>query len=418
MNFKIRFFAIPLFLVSNFVFGQITNVEGSKYQFKKIAHHDATPVESQGKTSTCWSFSALSFFESEIMRISGKKEVTPLAEMFVVRKAYEMKATKYIRMDGKINFAQGGAFHDIPLVIRNYGIVPYPIYSGMETTTDVKWSDFNQDGTLKKEVKFTYNHEQLFNELNAKMKEVIATIYDPKGVNMNWKEEFKALLDKNLGEDINSFEWQGKKYTPRSYADELGLKMDNYVSLTSFTNHPMNEKCMLEIPDNWAWGESYNVSLDDLFNVTVDALKNGYTVAWGADVSEKGFSFKNGIAIVPKDESTIEVKGQDSKGFNDAGADRSSNAFLNPTEELNITQELRQLGYDNKTTQDDHGMHIVGLYQDQNGKNYFLVKNSWGTSNLPKGYLYVSEAYFKYKTINVYLHKDGISSALKSKIKF
>jgi bleomycin hydrolase len=402
--------------VSNFVFGQITNVEGSKYQFKKIAHHDATLVESQGKTSTCWSFSALSFFESEIMRISGKKEVTPLAEMFVVRKAYEMKATKYIRMDGKINFAQGGAFHDIPLVIRNYGIVPYPIYSGMETTTDVKWSDFNQDGTLKKEVKFTYNHEQLFNELNAKMKEVLATIYDPKGVNMNWKEEFKTLLDKNLGEDINSFEWQGKKYTPRSYADELGLKMDNYVSLTSFTNHPMNEKCMLEIPDNWAWGESYNVSLDDLFNVTVDALKNGYTVAWGADVSEKGFSFKNGIAIVPKDESTIEVKGQDSKGFNDAGADRSSNAFLNPTEELNITQELRQLGYDNKTTQDDHGMHIVGLYQDQNGKNYFLVKNSWGTSNLPKGYLYVSEAYFKYKTINVYLHKDGVSNSVKSKI--
>jgi bleomycin hydrolase len=412
---KFNFLWMPLFLVSGLLFGQNTNIEGSKYQFKKIVQHDATLVQSQGKTSTCWSFSALSFFESELMRM-GKKDITPLAEMFIVRKAYELKATKFIRMDGKINFAQGGAFHDIPLVIRNFGIVPYPIYSGMETTTNVRWSDFNNDGTLKKDVNFTYNHEQLFSELNAKVNEVLATVSDPKGVNMNWKKEFNALLDKNLGKDIESFEWQGKKYTPKTYADELGLNMDNYVSLTSFTNHPMNSKCMLEIPDNWAWGESYNISLDDLFNVTVEALKNGYTVAWGADVSEKGFSFKNGIAIVPKDESTIEVKGQDSKGFNDAGADRNSNAFLNPTEELAITPEVRQLGYDNKTTQDDHGMHIVGLFQDQNGKNYFLVKNSWGTSNYPKGYLYVSEAYFKYKTINVFLHKDGIPTKVKTNL--
>ncbi len=416
MNFKIRFFAIPLFLVSNFLFGQITNVEGSKYQFKKIVHHDATPVESQGKTSTCWSFSALSFFESEIMRISGKKEVTPLAEMFVVRKAYEMKAIKYIRMDGKINFAQGGAFHDIPLIIRNYGIVPYPIYSGYDPSKNLKSTDFKLDGTLIKEEKFTYNHEQLFNSLKQKVNEVLETTYDPKGVKLDWIKDYNSILNKFLGDDIETFVWQGKKFTPKSYANEIGLVMDNYISLTSFTNHPMYSKCMLEIPDNWAWGESYNLPLDDLFNVTVDALKNGYTVAWGADVSEKGFSFKNGIAIVPKDESTIEVKGQDSKGFNDAGADRNSNAFLNPTEELNITQEIRQVGYDNKTTQDDHGMHIVGLYQDQNGKNYFLVKNSWGTSNLPKGYLYVSEAYFNYKTINVYLHKDGVSDSIRSKL--
>jgi bleomycin hydrolase len=415
MNFKIKFFAIPLFLVSNFVFSQITNVEGSKYQFKKIAHHDATPVESQGKTSTCWSFSALSFFESEIMRISGKKEITPLAEMYVVRKAYELKATKFIRVDGKINFAQGGAFHDIPLVIQNYGIVPMPIYAGFGDI-NLSANDFISNGTPKKGIELKYNHETLYTELKDYMNEVVDQSNNGNGLNINWRQNLTELLDRNLGKDIQSFEWQGNKYTPRTYAESLGLKMENYVSLTSFTNHPMYSKCMLEIPDNWAWGESYNVSLDDLFDATVEALKNGYTVAWGADVSEKGFSFKNGIAIVPKDESTIEVKGQDSKGFNNAGADRSSNAFLNPTEELKITQELRQLGYDNKTTQDDHGMHIVGLYQDQNGKNYFLVKNSWGTNNLPKGYLYVSEAYFKYKTINVYLHKDGISSAVKSKL--
>ena len=416
MNFKIKFFAIPLFVVSSFVFGQNTNVEGSKYEFKKIVQHDATPVESQGKTSTCWSFSALSFFESEIMRISGKKEVTPLAEMFVVRKAYELKATKFIRMDGKINFAQGGAFHDIPLVVQNYGIVPMPIYAGFGDKS-ISSTDFEINGIPKKGVEYKYNHETFYTELKDYMNEVVELSTSGNGLAINWKQNLIDLLDKNLGKDIQSFEWQGKKYTPRSYADELGLKMENYVSLTSFTNHPMYSKCMLEIPDNWAWGESYNVPLDDLFNVTVEALKNGYTVAWGADVSEKGFSFKNGIAIVPIDESTIEVKGQDSKGFNNAGADRSSSAFLNPTEELKITPELRQVGYDNKTTQDDHGMHIVGLYQDQKGTNYFLVKNSWGSNNLPKGYLYVSEAYFKYKTINVYLHKDGINSKVKTSLK-
>ncbi len=173
---------------------------------------------------------------------------------------------------------------------------------------------------------------------------------------------------------------------------------------------------MLEIQDNWAWGTSYNVSLDDLFSATEQALKNGYTVAWGADVSEKGFSFSNGLGIVPEDPATIQVKGKDNSNFSDGGAERTSNAFKTPVKELTITTELRQEGYDNKTTTDDHGMHIVGLFKDQNGTKYFLVKNSWGTGNYPEGYLYVSENYFKYKTINIYLHKDGLSKELKKKL--
>jgi bleomycin hydrolase len=217
-----------------------------------------------------------------------------------------------------------------------------------------------------------------------------------------------------LGKISSEFDWNGKKYTPNSFAASLKLNMDDYFSLTSFTNHDMYTKCQLEIQDNWAWGDSYNVNLTDLVQTVKYALENGFTVAWGADVSEKGFSFKNGIAIVPENTATIEVKGSDNKNFSDAGADRVSNAFLNPTKEMKITPEVRQMGYDNKTTTDDHGMHIVGLYQDQNGTDYFLVKNSWGTSNFPKGFLYVSEAYFKHKTINIYLHKEAIPKEVKN----
>ncbi len=393
---------------------QTTNIEGSKYKFTEIVKLPCTAVQSQGKSSTCWSFSALSFFESELYRM-GIKDVAPLSEMYIVRKAYELKAEKFIRMDGKINFGEGGAFHDIPLVIRKFGIVPYAVYTGFP---GVKYesSDFSEDGGLKSEAK-PINHGELYKDINAFMQEMLTQLSNENGIDMGWKRNFNKKLDSYLGEDITEFEWNGNKYTPKSYAASLRLDMDNYVSLTSFTNHPMYQKCMLEIPDNWAWGESYNVGIDDLMETAVSALKNGYTLAWGADVSEKGFSFKNGIAIVPKDESTIAVTGKDSKGFNDAGADRSSNAFFNPGEELKITPELRQLAYDNKTTTDDHGMHIVGLYQDQKGVNYFLVKNSWGTNNLPKGYLYVSENYFKYKTINIYLHKDGIPQNLKNRFK-
>jgi bleomycin hydrolase len=178
----------------------------------------------------------------------------------------------------------------------------------------------------------------------------------------------------------------------------------------------MYKKCFIEVQDNWAWGESYNVQLNELVEITENALKSGYTVAWAADVSEKGFSFHDGIAIVPEDPSTIQVRGKNNKNFSDAGAEKESNAFLTPVKELEITPELRQKGYDNKTTTDDHGMHIVGLYKAQNGTKFFLVKNSWGTSNYPKGYFYVSENYFKYKTMNIYLHKDGIQSALRKKI--
>lgn len=388
-----------LFIGASFLsFSQTKNSEDSKYEFTEIYRLDNTPVESQGNAGTCWSFSALSFLESELIRL-GERKPSELSEMYIVRKAYELKAEKFIRMDGKINFGEGGAFHDIPLVIKNFGIVPKDLYN----------SNFN----LEK----GYDHAALFAEINDFIQKLLSTLGSPKGIDLSWKKEYKAILDKNFGEDLQKFKWEGKTYSPKSYAQSIGLVMDNYVSLTSFTNHPLYQKCFLEIPDNWAWGESYNVELEELFTACETALKNGFTVAWGADVSEEGFSFRNGIALVPENAATIEVNGKDNKNFNNAGADRISNAFLNPTKELKITPEMRQFAYDNKTTTDDHGMHIVGLYQDQSGTKFFLVKNSWGTANFPKGYLYVSEAYFKFKTINIYIHKDAISSKIKAKLK-
>ncbi len=396
MNYLFAFLALSFIIFSN---AQITstNIEGSNYKFTKVAHLDATPVQSQGRTATCWSFSGLSFFESELIR-KGNKNPAILSEMYVVRKSYENKADKYIRMDGKINFSEGGAFHDIPWVIKNYGIVPYDIYNGLVGSE-------------------SYDHAEFFEVLNGAVQGLLKFgASSSNGISPNWKPAISGILDAYLGKDIKEFEFKGKKYTPQSYAQAIGLNMDDYVSLTSFTNHSLYSKCQLAIPDNYNWGDSYNVNLNDLMTTVEFALSKGYTLAWGADVSEKGFSFKNGIALVPEDPNSIQVVGKDNKNFSDAGADKNANAFLSPVKELAITEEIRQKGYDQKTTTDDHGMHIVGLYTDQNGSKYVLVKNSWGTSNYPKGYLYVSEQYFRYKTINIYLHKEGIPSELKQKI--
>lgn len=376
----------------------ITNAPDSKYVFEKEVHLDATPVEDQGNTSTCWSFSALSFFESEMIR-QGIKNPDQLAEMYVVRKAYEAKADRFIRMDGKINFGEGGAFHDIPFVIERFGIVPKEVYTGQP----------NGPGE--------FDQSELFAVLNSFMQTILAQVQQGQGIGTEWKKAYSSILDIYLGPDIKEFTYKGKKFTPQSYAASLGLNMDNYVSITSFSNDPFYKECELTIPDNWAFGDSYNVPLEDMVSVVENALKAGYTVAWGADVSERGFNFRQGIALVPEDPSTIQVKGRDSKGFNNAGAEKSSDAFLEPVKELKVTQELRQKGYDEKVTTDDHGMHIVGMYKDQKGTRYFLVKNSWGTENMPQGFLYVSENYFRLKTINVYVHKDALAKDLRGKLK-
>jgi len=372
----------------------IRNKKNGEYLFKTIKNCDATDVQNQNRTSTCWSFSSLSFFESEILRLSNKK--VNLSEMFVVRNAYIGKADIYIRMGGLHNFGAGGAFLDLPWVIRRYGIMPESVYKGLNYGTD------------------KHNHA----EMDAVLKGIVDAVKtNPQGhLTTSWKSAFAGAIDAYLGKIPTTFTENGKTYTPISYAKDLGLNMDDYVSLTSFTHHPYYTKFAIEVQDNWAMEQSYNIPLDELQKVAEEGIKKGFTFAWASDVSEKGFSFKNGVAIVPIHDSLITQIGKDNKAFNDAGAMRSGNAFDRPMAEKNIVDSTRQLAFDNYETTDDHGMHATALVSDQNGNTYFKIKNSWGTDNYCGGYLYCSMPYFRYKTLNIYIHKDALSNDLKKKL--
>lgn len=369
--------------------------DDSGYDFTVVKNLDATPVQNQFRTGTCWSFSALAFFESELIR-TGKGEHN-LSEMYIVNHTYKDKADQYIRWHGKTNFGAGGAFVDIPHVWKKYGILPEEIYTGL--------SDGNTE----------HNHSELDNILTAYIEAVAGS--KQSSLSPKWKVGYNAVVDTYLGDIPEKFEYRGKEYTPLSYAAELELNMDDYVSITSYTHHPFYEPFVLEIPDNWLHVESYNLPLDEMMKVMDNAIESGYTFAWGADVSEKGFAPREGLAILPEDASTINVKGKDNSHFSDAGADKISNAFEEPVPQKEVNQEMRQEGFDNWQTTDDHGMQITGIVNDQNGDKYYIVKNSWGTTyNNLDGYFIASEAYLKLKTMNIYLHKDAIPNDLAKKL--
>ena len=377
-----------------------TNKKDSEYKFKVLKDLEATDVQDQGRTSTCWSFSSLSFFESEIIRI--KKERHNLSEMYIVRNAYLGKAENYLRMYGTFTFGPGGAFHDIPWVIKRYGIVPEEVYGGLNYGASAhKHSEM--EAVVESAVKALAKKPQ-----NGKLTPV-------------WKNGIEGILDAYLGDmpsniDDFNFTYNGKKYNPKTFSESLGLNMEDYISLTSFTHHPFYSNFVLEVQDNWALQSSYNLPLDEFMEVMESALMQGYTFAWGADVSEKGFGYRDALAILPEDESTIKKSGKDSKRYNDAGAERISNAFNSPVKEKKISQKDRQIAFDNQETTDDHGMHVTGLVEDQNGTKYFIVKNSWGESNEKDGYFFASFPYVRYKTLNIQVHKDVLSKDLKKKL--
>lgn len=358
------------------------NKENGNIEFTVVKDMDKTAVDNQYRTSTCWSFSSLSFFESEVLRTS-KKEVN-LAEMFVVNHTYRDKAARYVRMHGNTSFSPGGAFHDALYVMKNYGMVPQSAYPGK--LVDPK------------------NH--MHNEMDAVLKGIVDAVRDnPNGVlSPVWQLAFNAAVDAYLGAIPENFEADGRKHTPKTYMESLSINPDDYVVITSFSHHPFYQPFVLEVPDNWAATACYNVPLGELQEVMKNAIDKGYTFAWAADVSEKGFNWKNGVAIVPQN------------GWENYEKGHIDSLTNNPIPQMVITQQNRQLAFDNFETQDDHGMHITGIVKDQKGTIYYKVKNSWGTANPCDGYIYASESYVLYKTTNIMLHKDAMPSGIAKKL--
>ena len=319
--------------------------------------------------------------------------------MFVATKAYTDKEKKYVRLHGNLNFAGGGAFNDVSYVMENMGMVPEEAYKGLEYGTD------------------GHVHGEFDNLLRAYMDGVLEN--KNRQLSTAWFNGLDGILDAYLGEYPKSFNYKGIEYTPESFMENMGINMDNYVMLSSFTHHPFYETFIIEVPDNWAWGEVYNVKLEELIEVIDNSIDKGYTVAWATDVSEKGFQYSKGLAVVPSDD--IEDMDNLEKSKWDDFTESEKQAFIHDSSsikpEKKITQQLRQDAFDNYQTTDDHGMHIVGTATDQNGNEYYKVKNSWGIENhVYGGYLYASKAFVEYKTLSILIHKDGIPKKLREKL--
>ncbi|TPE16531.1 aminopeptidase [Tannerella forsythia] len=384
-----------LFASFSAMYGQ----EGQKeegYQFTTVKEVKITPVKNQNRTGTCWSFSGVGLIEAELLR-TGKGEYN-LSEMFIANHSYKDKADKFVRLHGKLNFAQGGSFADVIYVFKHYGAVPGELYKGLE---------YGQDNHV---------HGELAEVATAYVNAVIKN--RDKKLSTAWKKGFDGVIDTYLGKLPETFTYQGKQYTPKSFGESLGLNFDDYVSLTSYTHHPFYSQFPLEIEDNWRWAPSYNLPIHELMEVLDHAINNGYTIAWGSDVSEKGFT-RNGIAVAA-DIEALESSGSDQArwvGLSQTERDAEVKKLVEkPCKEIEVTQELRQQAYDNYQTTDDHGMLIYGIAKDQTGKKFYMVKNSWGTESKYKGHWYASEAYVAYKTMNIVLHKDALPKTIQSKL--
>ena len=382
-----------IFIVS--YLGGFAQKDTTGFVFTTIKENKITSVKNQNRSSTCWAYSALGFLEAELLRLN--KGDCDFSEMFVVYHTMLDRAVNYVRLHGDASFSPGGSFYDVLYCWRHYGIVP-----DKAMPAGVMYGD-----TLA-------NHSDLDAAAKAYV-DVIAKSTASK-ISPLWRRPLEAIYETYLGKLPQEFTYKGKKYTPRSFADSFGLNMNDYVSLTSYSHHPFYEAFALEIQDNWRGARSYNLPIDELMQVMRNAVNTGYTIAWGSDVSEEGFT-RNGIAVMPDVKKGAELTGSDmAHWLGLSKADRRAELTSRPLPEMTVTQQMRQEAYDNWETTDDHGMLIYGLAKDQNGKQYFMVKNSWGLSGKYKGFWYASEAFVAYKTMNIVVHKNAIPKEILKKL--
>lgn len=398
MNFKsLLLIAATACMLSTGAFAQKKKTkeqaEPEGYKFETVLEIPVTSIKNQSNSGTCWVFSSLSFFESEILK-AGYKDSLDLSEMFIVSHAYADKAEKFVRLHGALNFGGGSSFGDALEVMKVYGMVPNWEMTGL---------NYGED-------------KHVHGELDAVTDAYVnAIIKNPnRKLSKAWKNGFQGILDAYLGEIPQEFTVNGKEYTPKSYMESFPINLDDYVDITSFTHHPFYEKMIIEVPDNWRWETAYNVPIDDITAIIDNALKNGYTVAWASDVSEKGFT-RDGIGVVPDEEKIAKEAGSDQARWigNNPNAPKKEPV---PGPEKTITQEMRQEEFDNYKTTDDHGMHIYGIAKDQNGTEYYIVKNSWGDAGKYKGIWYVSKAFVRFKTTDFMVNKNAIPSDIRTKL--
>jgi len=371
------------------------------FVFTHTKENPITSIKDQNRAGTCWCYSTLSFIEAELLRM-GKGEYD-FSEMYIVYNTYMDRADKAIRTHGDASFSQGGSFYDVLYGMKTFGLVPE-----VEMRPGVMYGDTLSNHTELSAVTDAYvaaiakgNHRKLQ--------------MSPDGTPL-WRKGLEGIYDAYLGVRPEKFTYNGKEYTPQSFYETLGLNADDYVSLTSYTHHPFYEKFVLEIQDNWRWAQSYNLPIDELMQVFDNAIDKGYTIAWGSDVSEDGFT-RNGLAVMPDLEKGQDLGGSDmARWLKMTAAEKKAEAITRPMPQKWCTQEERQLGYDNWETTDDHGMLIYGKAKDQQGTEYYLVKNSWGKAGKYDGIWYASKAFVRYKTMNIVVHKDALPKDIKKKL--
>lgn len=389
----IKKFTLVAMLIAFTLNGMAQENQQEGFVFTTIKENPVTSVKNQNRSSTCWSFSGIGLIESELLRM-GKGEYD-LSEMFVVHHTMIDRGERYVRLHGEGSFSPGGSFYDVLYCLKNYGLVPQEAMPGIRYGEALP----------------------IHSELDAVAEGYVNAIAQSKLKKLTpvWKEGLIAIYDNYLGACPEVFTYNGKDYTPLTFAQSLGINPDDYISFTSYTHHPFYTEFALEIPDNWRNAPSWNLPIDEFMSVIDNAVNKGFTVTWASDVSEVGFS-RNGIAVLPDMERT-DLTGSDMARWTGmTPADKQKEATSKPGPEKEVTQEMRQTAYDNWETTDDHGMLIYGIAKDQTGKEYYKVKNSWGTNNIYDGTWYASKAFTKYKTMNIVIHKDAVPRDVAKKI--